>query len=104
MPNRSLRFAPSIALAPCAELRLTPFSLCRLPTGTTRLELVTSGRSVAMSEAAVEHSAPIAGNAPRQVATDNSTDHRWAPDLLMTFLRVHAVDHEPRWRGTPPLL
>jgi hypothetical protein len=35
---------------------LIPFSFCRLPTGTTRLEFVVSGRSVAMSDADVGHS------------------------------------------------
>jgi hypothetical protein len=35
---------------------LMPFSICRLPVGTTRLEFVTSGRSVAISDAAVGHS------------------------------------------------
>src|ERR1700710_1762727 len=33
-----------------------PFSICRLPVGTTRLEFVTSGRSVAISEDEDGHS------------------------------------------------
>jgi len=48
-PTRSLLFVPSRIRAPSGALTLTPISLCRLPTGTTMRELVTSDRSVEVS-------------------------------------------------------
>ena len=50
MPRRSLLLVPSKTSPPSWRLRLMPFSLWKLPTGTTTLELVTSGRSVAIGE------------------------------------------------------
>jgi hypothetical protein len=47
---------PSKVFSDPRPVVLIPFSLCRLPTGTTRLEFVTSGRSVAISDADVGHS------------------------------------------------
>src|SRR2546427_8198395 len=49
IPTRHLVFVPSTNRPPSRTLKLTPFSLCRLPAGTTRLEFVTSGRSVLIS-------------------------------------------------------
>ena len=43
-------------MGPLRLLKLIPFSLWKLPAGTTRLELVTSGRSVAISDDEVGHS------------------------------------------------
>ena len=47
---------PSKVLSNPFRVVLIPFSLCRLPKGTTRLEFVTSGRSVAISDEEVGHS------------------------------------------------
>ena len=48
-PNRILLFVPSMILETRYAVRLMPFSVCKLPFGTTKLELVTSGRSVWIS-------------------------------------------------------
>ena len=48
-PNRILVFVPSMLLEARRAVRLIPFSACKLPFGTTKLELVTSGRSVWIS-------------------------------------------------------
>src|SRR3984893_6420240 len=53
MHARNRVFVPSTNRPPSRALKLTPFSICRLPAGTTRLELVTSGRSVMISSLAV---------------------------------------------------
>ena len=49
IPSRHRLLVPSPVRPPSRELKLRPFSLWKLPTGTTRLEFVTSGRSVAIS-------------------------------------------------------
>src|ERR1700692_3012047 len=49
IPVRKRVFVPSTNRSPSRVLKLTPFSICRLPAGTTRLEFVTSGRSVVIS-------------------------------------------------------
>jgi hypothetical protein len=43
--SRTLVFVPSMVLEARRAVRLIPFSACKLPFGTTKLELVTSGRS-----------------------------------------------------------
>jgi hypothetical protein len=48
-PSRTLVFVPSMVLEARRAVRLIPFSACKLPFGTTKLELVTSGRSVWIS-------------------------------------------------------
>jgi hypothetical protein len=48
-PSRILVFVPSMLLEAQRAVRLIPFSACKLPFGTTKLELVTSGRSVWIS-------------------------------------------------------
>src|ERR1700752_689257 len=48
-PSRILVFVPSMILEAWCAVRLMPFSACKLPFGTTKLELVTSGRSVWIS-------------------------------------------------------
>src|SRR6266481_1995731 len=48
-PSRTLVFVPSMVLEARPAVRLIPFSACKLPFGTTKLELVTSGRSVWIS-------------------------------------------------------
>src|SRR6267143_2385723 len=49
IPARRRVFVPSITRSPPRALKLTPFSICRLPGGVTTLEFVTSGRSVLIS-------------------------------------------------------
>jgi hypothetical protein len=68
-------FVPSIVRPPSRALKFTPFSLCRLPTGTTRLEFVTSGRSVAISSLAVGQETACASIAPRIV--NACSKHIW---------------------------
>src|SRR5262245_33491229 len=46
-----------------------PFSACKLPVGTTRLELVTSGRSVAIGSVLVGHPSAFAVEQGDPVAT-----------------------------------
>src|SRR6266436_569305 len=57
MPSRHRLLVPSKISAPARRLTLAPFSFCRLPTGTTTLELVTSGRSVAIGALVCVHPA-----------------------------------------------
>src|ERR1700736_5006607 len=70
-PRRHRVFVPSTNRPPSRALKFTPFSLCRLPVGTTRLEFVTSGRSVAISSLAVGQASARASNAPNTVDADN---------------------------------
>jgi len=66
---------------------LMPFSLCRLPAGTTRLELVTSGRSVAISDWDVGHSLACATpNQNRAIASQPNFDRRRSMDTNMADL------------------
>jgi hypothetical protein len=48
-PSRILVFVPSMLLEARRSVRLIPFSACKLLVGTTKLGLVTSGRSVCIS-------------------------------------------------------
>jgi hypothetical protein len=54
----------------------TPFSLWKLPVGTTRLEFVTSGRSVAISSLAVGQESTRASARASAVASDAIADTR----------------------------
>jgi hypothetical protein len=65
-PSRTLLAGPSMTGPPWRAVQLTPLSICRLPCGTTTLEFVTSGRSVAISVASLEHfsAAGLLMNAP----------------------------------------
>src|ERR1700681_1883831 len=74
-PRRHRVFVPSIVRPPSRALTFTPFSLCRLPTGTTRLEFVTSGRSVAISSLTVGQPSACASTAPRTATADSK--HIW---------------------------
>src|ERR1700749_3005778 len=76
IPSRQRLLVPSMLRAPSRALVLTPFSFCRLPTGTTRLELVTSGRSVAISSFAVGQESARAAIAPGNVNADNTQNQR----------------------------
>src|ERR1700694_4257426 len=71
IPRRHLVFVPSIVRPASRALTFTPFSLCRLPTGTTRLEFVTSGRSVAIASLAVGQASARASTAARIVHADS---------------------------------
>src|ERR1700691_1844416 len=62
MPRRILVLVPVRRFDPFITAQSTPFSACKFPYGTTRLELVTSGRSVAISSTLVgQGSAALAG-------------------------------------------
>src|ERR1700687_6045157 len=62
-PRRHRVFVPSTNRPPSRALKFNPFSLCRLPIGTTRLEFVTSGRSVAIWSLAVGQASARASTA-----------------------------------------
>src|ERR1700738_2420755 len=82
-PSRHREFVPSIVRLPPA-LKFTPFSLCRLPMGTTRLEFVTSGRSVAISSLLVGQPSACASAVPRIANADSQ--HIWSVRLLTETL------------------
>jgi len=56
MPARKRVFVPSTNRLPSRPLELMPFSICKLPAGTTTLEFMTSGRSVQISSLVVGQS------------------------------------------------
>jgi hypothetical protein len=69
-----------------------PFSLCRVPTGTTMLELVTSGRSVAMLS--LEQRVPaLAGKAAR-LASAEATAANSVSEPRAPILPVRRADRE----------
>jgi len=80
---------------PSRALTFTPFSLWKLPTGTTRLEFVTSGRSVAMSSLATGQPSAraaivllrSAGGFVREVQGDLRAEH-----VLFEDDRIEVVD------------
>jgi hypothetical protein len=84
IPKRHRVFVPSTIRPPSRALKFTPFSLWRLPTGTTRLELVTSGRSVAISSFAVGQASACASTAPK-IASAGSK-HVWRVRLGIGWL------------------
>ena len=77
-PSRILLFVPSMVLEARRTVRLMPFSACKLPFGTTKLELVTSGRSVWISlwvsgqYSAAEASTVPCPSAPSRSASTNA--------------------------------
>src|SRR5215467_6178915 len=76
MPRRHRLLVPSKISAPLRRLTFTPFSFCRLPTGTTTLELVVSGRSVAIgSLGCVQSLAAAAGTACQARITTTPDSH-----------------------------
>src|ERR1700722_14850009 len=94
-PIRSRLFVPSITVALCRAVQLIPFSNCRLPRGTTRLEFVTSGRSVAISVWLLPQSpsSAIASAHPADHPTSASPN---APSICCPYAR----DHTQRRLGT----
>src|SRR5258708_31814537 len=76
IPGGHLVWLPSIVRPPPRALTFTPFSLCRLPTGTTMLEFVTSGRSVAISSLAVGQASARASTAARLANADSKPARR----------------------------
>ena len=60
IPRRSRVLVPSSTSEPWRTVQSMPFSACKLPVGTTRLELVTSGRSVTMGSLLVGHPSAFA--------------------------------------------
>src|ERR1700674_300377 len=94
-PIRSRLVDPSITVALGRVVQLIPFSSCRLPRGTTRLEFVTSGRSVAISAWLLlqSPSSAIASAHPADNPTSASTN---ALSICCTYAR----DHTQRQLGT----
>src|SRR5262249_4351092 len=62
-PSRHRLLVPLSACAPSLRCRSTPFSFCKLATGTTTAELVTSGRSVSIGLFGPVHSPAVAADA-----------------------------------------
>ncbi len=73
MPSLQRLLLPSMLRPSSRPVRLMPFSFCKLPTGTTILELVTSGRSVAMSSPGLGQ--PSARAAVAAVAVNAASMH-----------------------------
>src|ERR1700730_8630551 len=73
IPVRKRVFVPSTNRSRSRVLKLTPFSICRLPAGTTRLEFVTSGRSVVISSLVLGQPSALAVIVPRQTAKPSTT-------------------------------
>src|ERR1700737_998212 len=74
---------------PSRALMFTPFSLCRLPVGTTRLEFVTSGRSVAISSLAVGQASARASTAPKIGSAGSK--HSWKVRLSTGWLQINLL-------------
>ena len=101
-PTRILLFLPRRIRAPSGAVRWTPISLCRLPTGTTTRELVTSDRSVEISLCRQPLSAPA--NMARTATLIRSRIHRHSRTRCVCPARCEAdvvleVDRTaPGWR------
>jgi hypothetical protein len=76
---------PSDARPFWLPLTFIPFSICRLPAGTTMLELVTSGRSVDISSRAVGHPAAFASAGLRQMRAVSDKTVRFHAGLAFDF-------------------
>src|SRR5215475_11531710 len=92
MPSRQRLLVPSKTSAPARRLTLAPFSFCRLPIGTTTLELVTSGRSVAIGALVCVHpsAAPAGATCKARVAAMHDNDRNLGYSIHLT----------PKHRGT----
>src|SRR5215471_585892 len=64
-PRRSRLLVPSNTCAPSRRLTFIPFSFWKLPTGSTTLELVMSGRSVSIGLPGCVHSSAAAWDTPK---------------------------------------
>src|SRR3984893_1909087 len=73
IPVRKRVFVPSKTRSPSRALKLTPFSICRLPAGTTRLEFVTSGRSVLIASLVLGQPSALAVIVLRQTGNASKT-------------------------------
>ena len=91
-PSRILVFVPSMVLEARRAVRLMPFSACKLPFGTTKLELVTSGRSVWISLwVSGQYSAAEASTIPcRSAASRSATTNADRTALIAGSLRHSA--------------
>ena len=77
IPARKRVFVPSTNRSPLRALKLAPFSICRLPAGTTRLEFVTSGRSVLISSLVLGQPSALAVIVLRQTGKASKTVARF---------------------------
>ena len=92
-PRRILVFVPSMVLEAWRAIRLMPFSACKLPFGTTKLELVTSGRSVWISLwVSGQYSAVEASTIPCLSAASISAN----PNADRTALMAGSLRHSAR--------
>lgn len=91
-PSRILVFVPSMLLVARRAVRLMPFSACKLPFGTTKLELVTSGRSVWISLwASGQYSAAEASTIPRPSTASKSATTNVDRSALMAGRLRHSA-------------
>ena len=91
-PSRILVFVPSMVLEARCAVRLMPFSACKLPFGTTKLELVTSGRSVWISLwVSGQYSAAEASTIPRPSAASKSATTNAERSALMAGRLQHSA-------------
>jgi hypothetical protein len=102
-PNRNRLLVPSKPEAAPWPEALMPFSLWMLPAGTTRLELVTSGRSVAISDRADGHSPACAAPSQKSaIASQPNCKGGRSMDTNMADLgrftgRLQRVSDSGRW-------
>src|SRR5262249_21416112 len=108
MPSRQRLLVPSKMSAPARRLTLAPFSFCRLPTGTTTLELVTSGRSVAIGALVCAHSSAAPTGATCQARAtamlhDDSnlgySIHQTPWNATGSVFRLYRTAFPESWRG-----
>ena len=96
-PSRILVFVPSMLLVARRAVRFMPFSACKLPFGTTKLELVTSGRSVWISLwASGQYSAAEASTIPRPSAASKSATTNADGSALMAGRLQHSAGYKNR--------
>src|SRR6202171_6531167 len=94
IPVRKRVFVPSTNRSPSRMLKLTPFSICRLPAGTTRLEFVTSGRSVVIASLVLGQPSALAvivlkqGKASKTIASLQAT-----PSAVRTIIQLDFLLH-----------
>src|SRR6266404_1026701 len=111
-PSLSLLLLPSNVFSDPRPVVLIPFSLWRLPSGTTRLEFVTSGRSVAIADSDVGHSpacaalgAPVVARKAKRAAARTRNLHlmsacrRASAERYRRSMRVAALFRTRRASG-----
>jgi len=90
IPRRNLLAVPSTMRTLSRAATSMPFSLCRVPAGTTMLELVTSGRSVVILS--LEQRVPALAEKAARLARAEATPASSVRDARTTILPVHRAD------------